>query len=115
MHPLHVISSKGFGKPSKGVPHDDRLRASQCPREQLRSLIEGPAAGFLGVIVLMLLPFVGQLGPVYHQAVRFHLAAARTMSHPLRDNLRLIDGMLLAGPSIYIAVLAVLVIAWQRM
>jgi hypothetical protein len=37
------------------------------------------------------------------------------MSHPLRDNLRLIDRMLLAGPLIYIAVLAALVIAWQRM
>ena len=38
----------------------------------------------------MLLPFVGQLGPVYDHVVRFHLAAARTT----RDNLRLIDEML---------------------
>ena len=73
------------------------------------------AAGLFGVIVLILLPFVGQLGTVYDQVVRFHLAAVQTMSHPLRDNLRLIDVMLLTGPPIYIAVLAVLVIAWRRM
>ena len=47
--------------------------------------------------------------------VRFHLAAIQTMSHPLRDFFRLIDVMLLAAPPIYIAVLAVLVIAWRRM
>jgi hypothetical protein len=73
------------------------------------------AAGLFGVIVLILLPFVAQLGTVYDQVVRFHLAAAQTMSHPLRENLRLIDVMLFSAPLIYIAVLAVLVIALRRM
>ena len=73
------------------------------------------AAGLLGVIVLILLPFVGQLGAVYDQVVRFHLVARQIISHPLRENLRLISVMLLAAPLIYIAMLAVLVIAWRRM
>jgi len=73
------------------------------------------AAGLLGVIVLILLPFVGQLGTVYDQLVRFHLVAAQTISHPLPENLRLISVMLLAAPLIYIAMLAVLVITWRRM
>ena len=38
------------------------------------------AAGLLGVIVIVLLPFVGQLGTVYDQVVRFHLAAATSDS-----------------------------------
>jgi hypothetical protein len=86
-------------------------------RDDLRQIVPTLgllAAGLFGVIVLILLPFVGQLGTVYDQVVRFHLAAVQTMSRPLRDNLRLIDLMLLAGPLIYIAGLAVLVIAWRR-
>ncbi len=73
------------------------------------------AAGLLGVIVFILLPFVGQLGTVYDQVVRFHLVARQTMSHPLRENFQLIGVMLLAAPLIYLAMLAVLVIAWRRM
>ena len=87
-------------------------------RDDLRQIVPTLgllAAGLFGVIVLILLPFVGHLGAVYDQVVRFHLAAIQTMSHPLRENLRLIDVMLLAAPPIYIAVLAVLVIAWRRM
>ena len=73
------------------------------------------AAGLLGVIVLILLPFIGQPGTVYDQVVRFHLVARQTISHPLHENLRLIDATLLAAPLIYTAMLAVLVIAWRHM
>jgi 4-amino-4-deoxy-L-arabinose transferase-like glycosyltransferase len=71
-------------------------------------------AGLLGVIVLILMPFAGQLDTVYDQVVRFHLVA-REISEPLRENLRHIGVQLLAAPQIYIAVLALLVITWQRM
>ena len=73
------------------------------------------AAGLLGVIVLMLIPFAGQLDTVYDQVVRFHFVAREASSHPLRENLQLIRLVLLAAPLIYIAVLALLVIVWQRM
>lgn len=73
------------------------------------------AAGFIGVTLLILAPFAGQLSTVYDQAVRFHLAAIETTSRPLHANLRLISLMLFAAPLIYIAVVAVFVIAWRRM
>src|SRR6516165_926452 len=72
-------------------------------------------AGLLGVIVLILMPFAGQLDTVYDQVVRFHLVARETFSQPLRHNLRHIGVQLLAAPQIYIAVPALLVITWQRM
>jgi len=35
---------------------------------------------------------------VYDQMMRFHLVAAQAISHPLRENLRLVSVMLLAAP-----------------
>jgi 4-amino-4-deoxy-L-arabinose transferase-like glycosyltransferase len=73
------------------------------------------AAGLLGAIVIVLLPFVGQLGTVYDQVVRFHLAAATSDSNPLGDNLRLIIVSLRGTPVIYAAALGAVVIVWRRM
>jgi hypothetical protein len=46
-------------------------------------------AAAVGVTVLMLLPFAGNLGAVYDQAVRFHLAAAPALHRGPRYNLTL--------------------------
>jgi dolichyl-phosphate-mannose-protein mannosyltransferase len=72
-------------------------------------------AGLLGAIILILLPFVGQLGVVYDQVVRFHLAAADVGSLSLGGNLRLIGKALFNAPVIYTALLATVVIVWRRM
>jgi hypothetical protein len=72
-------------------------------------------AGLLGAIILILLPFVGQLGVVYDQVVRFHLAAADVGGLSLGGNLRLIGKALFNAPVIYTALLATVVIVWRRM
>lgn len=72
-------------------------------------------AGLLGAVVFVLLPFIGQLGVVYDQAVRFHMAAASIGSLSLSDNLRLIGKALFSAPVIYTALLATVVIVWRRM
>jgi 4-amino-4-deoxy-L-arabinose transferase-like glycosyltransferase len=73
------------------------------------------AAGLLGALVVMLLPYSGHLGVLYDQVVRFHLAAAQSDGRPLRDNLHLISETLRDSPLIYIAVPALVALVWRRM
>jgi len=73
------------------------------------------AAGLFGAIVVILLPYIGQLGTVYDQVVRFHLAAARADSHALGDNLQLIGTTLRDARLIFLAVPAIVVVVWRRM
>lgn len=73
------------------------------------------AVGFLGAVIVILLPFVGQLGVVYDQVVQFHLAAAQANSHSLSNNLQIINDTIRDTPLIYIAVAAVVVVVWRRM
>ena len=98
-----------------GSPRQPPWRLIREDLRQIAPTLGLLAAGLLGVIILILLPFVGQLGTVYDQAVRFHFAAAQTVNYPLRENLRLIGMTLLAAPLVYIAMLAVLAITWRRM
>ncbi|HEX5442015.1 MAG TPA: glycosyltransferase family 39 protein, partial [Ktedonobacterales bacterium] len=72
-------------------------------------------AGLIGAIIVVLLPYIGQLGAVYDQVVRFHLAAAQTDSHTLRDNLHLIGTTLWDARLVVIAVPAMVVVVWRRM
>lgn len=72
------------------------------------------AAGLLGVVVLALLPYAGELGTVYDQVVRFHLVAARTDHHSLVENLRIVADALAGAPLVYVGLLSAIVIAWQR-
>lgn len=72
------------------------------------------AAGLFGAIVVMLLPFIGQLGAAYDQVVRFHLAAAQADSRTLRDNLNLIVLTLWDARLIFLAVPAIVVVVWRR-
>lgn len=72
------------------------------------------AAGLFGAVVLALLPYAAELGTVDDQAVRFHLVAVQTGDHSLLGNLRIIVGALRGAPLVYIALLAAIVIAWQR-
>ncbi|HEX5545974.1 MAG TPA: glycosyltransferase family 39 protein [Ktedonobacterales bacterium] len=73
------------------------------------------AAGLFGAIAVVLLPYIGQLGAAYDQVVRFHLAAAQTDSHTLRDNLNLIVTALRDARLIFLAVPAIVVVVWRRM
>ena len=73
------------------------------------------AAGLVGVVVLVLLPFVGQLGTAYDQVVRFHLVAAQANSFPLSHNLEWLRYALVDKRLIYLPILATLVIIWRRM
>lgn len=72
-------------------------------------------AGLLGVLVVILLPYSGQLGTVYDQVVRFHLAAAQADSRSLRDNLQLIVETLWGARLVIIAAPAIVVVVWRRM
>ena len=72
------------------------------------------AAGLVGVVILVLLPFIGQLGAAYDQVVRFHLVAARTDSNPLSHNLQWLRHGLVDTRLIYLPILATLVILWRR-
>lgn len=99
---------------------DGKLRQPAWPEIQdgLRQIAPGLGlmfAGMFGVIVLVLLPFVGQLGAVYDQVVRFHLAAARADTHSLRYNVQFIAQTLVAAPLIYAGALATVVMVWRRM
>lgn len=80
---------------------------------QIASTLGLCAAGMAGAIILVLLPFVGQLGTVFDQTIRFHLATS-ALNRPLADNLALIVKALLAPPLLYISVLALGVIIWRR-
>lgn len=73
------------------------------------------AAGLVGVVILVLLPFVGQLGTAYDQVVRFHLVAALADHHSLRDNLQVITDALMDSWLVYLPVVTILVIVWRRM
>src|SRR6185437_2299379 len=73
------------------------------------------AAGLFGAIVAILLPYIGQLGTVYDQVVRFHLAAAQADSHALGDNLQLIGTTLRDARLVFLAVPAIVVLVWRRM
>ncbi len=73
------------------------------------------AAGLFGAIVVILLPYIGQLGTVYDQVVRFHLAAAQADSQSSRDNLQLIVETLWDARLVFIAVPAIIVVVWRRM
>jgi hypothetical protein len=73
------------------------------------------AAGLFGAIVVVLLPFIGQLGAAYDQVVRFHLAASQADSHTLRENLNLIGTTLWEARLVFLAVPAIVVVVWRRM
>ena len=73
------------------------------------------AAGVTGVVILVLLPFIGQLGPLYDQVVRFHLAAAQADSFPLSHNLEWLRYGLVDTRLVYLPVLGALVIIWRRL
>lgn len=73
------------------------------------------ATGLFGVTVVVLLPFASHLDSVYDQVVRFHLVAAHTSGRALGENLWIIGHTLLAAPLVYIAVLAGILVVWQRM
>lgn len=72
------------------------------------------AAGLAGAIVAILLPFLGQLGAVYDQAIRFHLAASQADSHSLGTNLSILWQSLVATPPLYTSVVAIAVLIWRR-
>ncbi|HEU5348848.1 MAG TPA: glycosyltransferase family 39 protein [Ktedonobacterales bacterium] len=72
------------------------------------------AAGLVGVAVLTLLPFVGQLGTLYDQVVRFHLVAAQTNGHTLNYNLDCLRKGLVDTRLIYLPIIALVIIIWQR-
>lgn len=73
------------------------------------------AAGLFAAIVIILLPYIGRLGAVYDQVVRFHLAAAQKDSHTLLDNLQLIGASLRDARLVFLAVPAIVVVVWRRM
>lgn len=73
------------------------------------------ATGLLGAIVVVLLPYIGRLGAVYDQVVRFHLVAAQVGSHSLGDNLQLIGTTLRDARLVFLAVPAIVVVVWRRM
>jgi len=73
------------------------------------------AAGLLGATIVALLPFIGRLNDVYDQVVRFHLVAGQAYWRPMHLQLSRIAEQLGSGPLVYVAALAVLVIAWRRM
>ena len=73
------------------------------------------AAGLAGAVILIMLPFVAQLGPVYDQVVRFHLAAAQADSYPLSHNLEWLRYGLVDTRLIYLPIFAALVIVWRRL
>ncbi|HET9980131.1 MAG TPA: glycosyltransferase family 39 protein, partial [Ktedonobacterales bacterium] len=73
------------------------------------------AAGLFGVIIIVFLPFVGQLGTVYDQVVRFHLAAARADGRPLGDNLQIIADALMDSWLVYLPWVTIPVILWRRL
>lgn len=70
------------------------------------------AAGGLVTTLIVLAPFSGSFGAMWHQAVSFHLAAAHTQSGSLAGNLRIIlrESRWAGVP----AALAVLVALWRR-
>ena len=70
-------------------------------------------AGMIGAFFVVLLPFAGQLGIVYDQTIRFHLAIS-ALNRPLTDNILLIVKALLAPPLLYLSMLALGVIVWRR-
>ncbi|HEY1389484.1 MAG TPA: glycosyltransferase family 39 protein [Ktedonobacterales bacterium] len=72
-------------------------------------------AGLIGAIVVVLLPYIGQLGAAYDQVIRFHLAAAQVDSHSLGDNLQLIGTTLQDARLVFLAVPAIVVVVWRRM
>lgn len=73
------------------------------------------AAGLVGMVILVLLPFLGQLGTVYDQAVAFHLAAARVDGNSLGKNARVLGQTLVGTPLFYIGALATVALIWRRM
>lgn len=65
-------------------------RREQALREEVRPLardLAAMAAGVVGAIVILLLPFVTNLGRVYDQVIRFHLVAAKETGLSWQDNL----------------------------
>jgi 4-amino-4-deoxy-L-arabinose transferase-like glycosyltransferase len=73
------------------------------------------AAGLVGVVIIVFLPFVGQLGTVYDQVVRFHLAAAQADGRPLSDNLQIIADALMDSWLVYLPWVTIPVILWRRL
>ena len=73
------------------------------------------AAGLLGATIVTLLPFIDRLDDVYDQVVRFHLVAGQFDRHPMHAELWQIAEQLGSAPLVYVAALAVLVIAWRPM
>lgn len=97
--------------------HLKHLRWNEIQRDfgEIAPLLGWLTAGLVGIVAFVMVPFIGQLGVVYDQVVRFHLAAARVDSHSLGANLRIIGGSLIATPLFYTAVLAVIVFVWRRL
>jgi uncharacterized membrane protein len=99
----------------------DNGRLRRPPRDfvesdlrQLLRLLLLVAGGAFGAMILIVLPFAGNLGQLYDQAVRFHLAAAHSNSHTLGSNLEIIWRALLASPLLYMGAVAVALLVWQR-
>jgi 4-amino-4-deoxy-L-arabinose transferase-like glycosyltransferase len=82
---------------------------------EIAPLLGWLATGLAGAVLVLLLPFTGQLGPVYDQAVRFHLAAAQADTTSLAGNLSLVGKSLFSQPLIYAALLATVALVWRRM
>lgn len=61
--------------------------------------------GLIATGILVLLPYLGQLQPLYQQVIAFHLAAARSFPASLHDNLALILNTQAEYPLYLLAVL----------
>ena len=102
------------------LDEQDRLRwpawdEVQAGLRQIAPTLGLAAAGLVGVVILVLLPFVGQLGTAYDQVVRFHLVAAQANTFPLSHNLEWLRYGLVDTRLIYLPILAVAVIIWRRL
>jgi 4-amino-4-deoxy-L-arabinose transferase-like glycosyltransferase len=72
------------------------------------------AAGCILALVLVLLPFAGNLGTIYDQVIRYHLNASQDAGHTLAYNVKLLLQDAIEYPLWFLAVLSVAVALTQR-
>ncbi len=97
-----------------------RLRLPQpaALREPLRRVIPELAlfaAGLLGACILILLPFAANLGLVYDQVIRFHIAASHAVDYGLRHNRELLWSIEEYFPAFWLGLLSIAIAVWKRL
>lgn len=72
------------------------------------------SAGLIGACALLLLPFAANLGLVYDQVIRFHIAASHAVNYGLHYNWDLIWSTESDVPQLWLGLLGVVIVLWKR-